>query len=389
MAGAGPHAPNAAADSRRSRGAVSLRHQRLRLRALREQPDRGAEICSPAAVALQHPRHESLLAAVLLATAVRRGRRRTAPSRMPRIRRGPKPRQRRSPRHPAAEAFFKPSETRSTGTVTVGGQPIAFDAIAGTLVVHAKDWEDTDAVEADADADSKSDKDKNAPKPEASMFYTAYFKQGAPAAARPITFVFNGGPGSSSIWLHMGAFGPVRVRHHRHQAHARALLDRQQRPEPARRVRPRVHRRARHRLLAHRRQGQGKGVLRSRPGHRRLHPFHHPVPDQIRPLELAQICVRRKLWDDARRRPVARAAEGRRRFERRDAAVGHPQLGLHARRPAAQPGHRHAVHRRASDLCGDRLVLQQGAAQAGGPPRVPEPGRAVRDRRLRAGAAQG
>jgi carboxypeptidase C (cathepsin A) len=106
--------------------------------------------------------------------------------------------------------FFHPSETRSTGTVIVGGQPIAYDSIAGTLVVHAKGWEDTDAVESAADSDSKSD-DKGKPKPEASMFYTAYFKQGAPAAGRPITFVFNGGPGSSSIWLHMGAFGPVRV----------------------------------------------------------------------------------------------------------------------------------------------------------------------------------
>ena len=105
--------------------------------------------------------------------------------------------------------FFHPSEVRSTGTVTVGGQPISFEAIAGTLVVHAKDWEDTDALE--ADADGTGDKDKNAPKPEASMFYTAYFKQGAPSPDRPITFLFNGGPGSSTVWLRMGAFGPVRV----------------------------------------------------------------------------------------------------------------------------------------------------------------------------------
>jgi carboxypeptidase C (cathepsin A) len=111
-------------------------------------------------------------------------------------------------RQPAKE-YFKPGEVRSTGTVTVGGQPIAYDAIAGTLVVHAKDWEDTDAVE--ADADTAKDKDKAGPKPEASMFYTAYFKQGAAAASRPITFLFNGGPGSSTVWLRMGAFGPVRV----------------------------------------------------------------------------------------------------------------------------------------------------------------------------------
>ncbi len=108
-----------------------------------------------------------------------------------------------------AREFFHPSEVRSTGTVTVGGAPIAYDAVAGTLVIHAKDWQDTDTVE--AEVASKDDKDKNAPKPEASMFYTAYFRQGAPAASRPITFLFNGGPGSSSVWLHMGAFGPVRV----------------------------------------------------------------------------------------------------------------------------------------------------------------------------------
>jgi len=108
-----------------------------------------------------------------------------------------------------SKPFFKPSETRSTGTVTVGGQPTAFDAIAGTLVVHAKEWEDTDAAE--ADADKSADKSKNAPKPEASMFYTAYFRQGVPTATRPLTFLFNGGPGSSTVWLRMGAFGPVRV----------------------------------------------------------------------------------------------------------------------------------------------------------------------------------
>jgi carboxypeptidase C (cathepsin A) len=107
----------------------------------------------------------------------------------------------------APKEYFKPNEVRSTGRVTVGGQPIAYDAIAGTLVVHAKGWEDTDAL----DADESADKDKSGPKPEASMFYTAYFKQGVDPATRPITFLFNGGPGSSTVWLRMGAFGPVRV----------------------------------------------------------------------------------------------------------------------------------------------------------------------------------
>ncbi len=43
------------------------------------------------------------------------------------------------------------------------------------------------------------------------MFYVAYFKQGVDPRTRPVTFLYNGGPGSSTIWLHMGAFGPVRV----------------------------------------------------------------------------------------------------------------------------------------------------------------------------------
>ena len=43
------------------------------------------------------------------------------------------------------------------------------------------------------------------------MFYVAYTEDEAESATRPLTFVFNGGPGSSTIWLHMGSFGPVRV----------------------------------------------------------------------------------------------------------------------------------------------------------------------------------
>src|SRR5262249_21641882 len=45
----------------------------------------------------------------------------------------------------------------------------------------------------------------------ARMFYAAYFKKGAAADTRPVTFLFNGGPGSSTMWLHMGSFGPRRI----------------------------------------------------------------------------------------------------------------------------------------------------------------------------------
>ena len=46
---------------------------------------------------------------------------------------------------------------------------------------------------------------------EAEMFYVAYTLDGQETAKRPLTFAFNGGPGSASIWLHMGALGPRKV----------------------------------------------------------------------------------------------------------------------------------------------------------------------------------
>ncbi|MBL8308322.1 MAG: peptidase S10, partial [Rubrivivax sp.] len=47
--------------------------------------------------------------------------------------------------------------------------------------------------------------------PEAAVFTTAFLLQGAPAASRPVCFAFNGGPGSASIWLQLGALGPKRL----------------------------------------------------------------------------------------------------------------------------------------------------------------------------------
>ena len=118
-----------------------------------------------------------------------------------------------------AATHFLPEQQSSRGAVTVEGRHIDYDAYAGTIVVHPKDWDDVPQ-------NAPKDEDKN-PRPEASMFYVAYFKtadkggtdkgssdkggadKGAPT--RPVTFVFNGGPGSSTVWLHMGAFGPRRV----------------------------------------------------------------------------------------------------------------------------------------------------------------------------------
>lgn len=71
---------------------------------------------------------------------------------------------------------------------TAGGQTIHYTATAGNLLI-------TD------------DKDK----PNSSIFYVAYTQDGADVRTRPVTFFYNGGPGSATIWLHMGSFGPVRV----------------------------------------------------------------------------------------------------------------------------------------------------------------------------------
>ncbi len=93
------------------------------------------------------------------------------------------------------------------GSVTMGGRAIGYQAEAGILVVHLKDPMDDDPPQVR--------EDKGAPPPpqppEAGMSYVAYFHGDKEDPHRPITFLYNGGPGSSTVWLHMGAFGPKRV----------------------------------------------------------------------------------------------------------------------------------------------------------------------------------
>ena len=107
-------------------------------------------------------------------------------------------------------------DSRTDGTVTVGGQTIAYRAVAGTLTVGSTDAQDATLDFAGnplPDAGVKPlDKDKPDEAPAtARMFYVAYFKKDAAAEQRPVTFLYNGGPGSATMWLHMGAFGPRRV----------------------------------------------------------------------------------------------------------------------------------------------------------------------------------
>ncbi len=115
------------------------------------------------------------------------------------------------------DRIFQASEVTSTGSVTIGGKAVNYQAVAGTLVVHGPGWDDIAWRE--QAAAPNPDKDKEGLPPEASIFYTAYFKQAGDRnsgrlggdPSRPVMFIFNGGPGSATLWLHMGAFGPKRV----------------------------------------------------------------------------------------------------------------------------------------------------------------------------------
>jgi carboxypeptidase C (cathepsin A) len=79
---------------------------------------------------------------------------------------------------------------RVTNTVTIAGQRVTYVAETGMLPVLKVDGVSR-----------------------ASIFYVAYTRQGVTnTAARPVTFCFNGGPGSASVWLHLGALGPRRAK---------------------------------------------------------------------------------------------------------------------------------------------------------------------------------
>ena len=80
----------------------------------------------------------------------------------------------------------KPVTTRHE--LALGGKTLKYTATAGTLIIRDED-----------------------DKPYGSIFYVAYTLDGAEARTRPVSFLYNGGPGSASLWLHMGSFSPVRI----------------------------------------------------------------------------------------------------------------------------------------------------------------------------------
>jgi carboxypeptidase C (cathepsin A) len=82
---------------------------------------------------------------------------------------------------------------KSTGSIALNGRTLKYRAEAAFVPVTAGGL------------------DEKRGEPEAAVFTTSYFLDDAQGAMRPVCFVFNGGPGSASIWLHLGALGPKRV----------------------------------------------------------------------------------------------------------------------------------------------------------------------------------
>ena len=106
-----------------------------------------------------------------------------------------------------------PPDSITEGSVTVEGRTIDYRAVAGTLTVGSTDAQDAmigldGKYLPDATVDTHA-KPQDQPAT-ARIFYVAYFEKNAPKN-RPITFLYNGGPGSSTMYLHMGAFGPERI----------------------------------------------------------------------------------------------------------------------------------------------------------------------------------
>ena len=104
---------------------------------------------------------------------------------------------------PAAAPRPEPADQLVTTehTITIGVRTLAYQVTTGTIVLRE---------EAEKKGEQEGQHDGHQPR--ASVFFTAYtLKNAGEVARRPVTFSFNGGPGSSSVWLHLGVLGPRRV----------------------------------------------------------------------------------------------------------------------------------------------------------------------------------
>jgi len=89
-------------------------------------------------------------------------------------------------------ASVEETTSQTTHSITLHGEKIDYTVTTGTIVLKEEDLDEGE-------------------KQKASIFYIAYNKDGS-ETDRPVTFSFNGGPGSSSVWMHLGLLGPKRVK---------------------------------------------------------------------------------------------------------------------------------------------------------------------------------
>jgi carboxypeptidase C (cathepsin A) len=107
-----------------------------------------------------------------------------------------------------------PADSVTDGSVTVEGKSIAFRAVAGMLTVGSTDKQDAMiGLDGKYLPDSGMDLPAKAEDQPATsrMFYTAYFAKDETPGTRPIVFLYNGGPGSATMYLRMASVGPERV----------------------------------------------------------------------------------------------------------------------------------------------------------------------------------
>jgi carboxypeptidase C (cathepsin A) len=89
----------------------------------------------------------------------------------------------------AQEEDVQPARWASEHSMSLNGETVEYEAVVGSVILRDDDEQ-----------------------PTGELYYTAYFRtNGEDAAARPIVFAYNGGPGSASFWLHMGIMGPRRI----------------------------------------------------------------------------------------------------------------------------------------------------------------------------------
>jgi carboxypeptidase C (cathepsin A) len=113
------------------------------------------------------------------------------------------------------KVFEEPPPIVTSHTVTVGGKTLKYHATAGYIVLKEEEGKplvkSSDQKPAPEEK-KESDKTKDGLKPKAKVFFVAYtLDEAGEPSSRPVTFAFNGGPGSSSVWLHMGSVAPRRA----------------------------------------------------------------------------------------------------------------------------------------------------------------------------------